>query len=101
MKRPTLAWGLVIELTVTLLFDYGQRSRGGTGVRLCGSRLDDFVNEPVLVVVTAVSWMNDNPNLGASCKTGCECRPSGPARAIGAGRADSNLSGFLHNANFA
>jgi cell division septum initiation protein DivIVA len=39
-------------------------------------------------------------NLGALCKTGCVCWPSGPARAVGAGRTGSNLSGSLHNANF-
>ena len=37
----------------------------------------------------------DGIRLGALCKTGCECRPSGPARATGAGSADSNLSGVL------
>ena len=39
-------------------------------------------------------------NLGALGKTGCECRPSGPARAVGAGRTGSNLSRSLPNANF-
>ena len=42
----------------------------------------------------------DDLGLGALCKTGCECRPSGPARAVGAARTGSNLNGFLHNANF-
>ena len=41
-----------------------------------------------------------DPALRALGKTGCECRPSGPARAAGAGRTGSNLSGFLPNANF-
>jgi DNA helicase-2/ATP-dependent DNA helicase PcrA len=43
----------------------------------------------------------DGLRLGALCKTGCECRPSGPARAAGAGSTGSNRSGFLHDANFA
>jgi DNA helicase-2/ATP-dependent DNA helicase PcrA len=43
----------------------------------------------------------DGIRLGALCKTGCECRPSGPARAAGAGSTGSNRSGFLHDANFA
>ena len=42
-----------------------------------------------------------DPALRASGKIGCECRPSGPARAAGAGSTGSNPSGFLHNANFA
>ena len=37
--------------------------------------------------------------LGALGKTGCECRPSGPARAVGAGRTGSNLRRFLPDAN--
>ena len=41
-----------------------------------------------------------DPALRALCKTGRECRPSGPARAAGAGSTGSNLSVFLHNANF-
>ena len=40
-----------------------------------------------------------DPALRASGKIGCECRPSGPARAAVAGRTGSNLSGFLPNAN--
>ena len=36
----------------------------------------------------------------ALCKTGCECRPSGPGRAVSTGSTGRNLSGFLHNANF-
>jgi transketolase len=43
---------------------------------------------PQLVVATV-----EGP--GALCKTGRECRPSGPARAVGAGRTNSNLSGFF------
>ena len=43
---------------------------------------------PQLVVATV-----EGP--GALCKTGRECRPFGPARAVGAGRTDSNLSRFF------
>ena len=56
-----------------------------------------------------VAAFNDEPYahhwfekaLGALGKTGCECRPSGPARAVGAGSTGSNPSGFLPNATFA
>jgi hypothetical protein len=44
--------------------------------------------------------LTGNEVHGALCKTGCECRPSGPARAVGAGSTGSNLSVFLPNANF-
>jgi predicted nicotinamide N-methyase len=39
--------------------------------------------------------------LGALCKTGCECRPSGPARAVGAGQRAVTSAGSCITRTFA
>jgi hypothetical protein len=49
----------------------------------------------------ATAFTSLRPDTLSVMQDRCERRPSGPARAVGAGRTSGNLSGFSHNANFA
>ena len=70
------------------------------GAMLMGSRTDEATSFAILdrFVEAGGTFIDTSGNCafwvpGALCKTGRECRPSGPARAVGAGRTNSNLSG--------
>jgi aryl-alcohol dehydrogenase-like predicted oxidoreductase len=72
------------------------------GAMLMGSRTDEATSFAILdrYVEAGGTFIDTSGNYafwvpGALGKTGRECRPSGPARAAGAGRTDSNLSGFF------
>ena len=77
------------------------------GAMLMGSRTDEATSFAILdrFAEAGGTFIDTSGNYafwmhGALCKTGRECRPSGPARAVGAGRTGSNLSRILHNVNF-